>query len=130
MRTPESRPIKIAIVVGTALALAMLADIACEPRAHAEPLAGCETVPWGFLGSQQRSICDSTLHRDGSWTRARVIGVPAHYVPFNCFTSYSRYSSNSSCSGGYFQPYVEVSSDVYPVTPDTVLPDEPGHLDR
>src|SRR5947209_5417895 len=51
----------------------------------------CQAVPWGFLGSQVRAICDGPIQPDGSWMRHRVQGVPAHY----------EYPS-SSCSGGSY----------------------------
>ncbi|WP_449560740.1 CDGP domain-containing protein [Mycolicibacterium mageritense] len=76
-----------AVVIGAA-------TMVFAPSAGAAP--GCESVPWGFLGSQVRTLCDGPMMADGSWMRARVIWVPAHQVPFTC--SYSRYSS--SCSGG------------------------------
>lgn len=99
-------------------------SIGFAARAKAEPVSGCESAPWGFLGSQVRGICDGMIQADGGWNRARVIMVPAHQVPFRC--TYSRYSS--SCSGGYFVDDRIISTEVYPVYPETVLPDEPGHL--
>lgn len=99
------------------------------PEAHAEPVSGCQSVPWGFLGlTQQRQICDGMINPDGGWNRARVILVPAHYVPFTRSTYGGRYYSSTSCSGGYPVGDRIISSEVYPVYPDTVLPDEPGHL--
>lgn len=100
--------------------------------AHADPgYPQCQTVPWGFLGGQNRTICDGPVRADGSWTRGRIIWVRAHYVPMSgstsCFgTSYI--SCNTSTWGGYYQPYLETDNESYPVTADTVLPDEPGHL--
>jgi hypothetical protein len=98
---------------------------AAESCAKADPGApDCETIPWGFLGSQARTICDGPVLNDGSWQRARVIWVPAHQVPLIC--THSSYSSY--CSGGYFVDAKVVDTDRYPVNPNTVLPDEPGHL--
>jgi hypothetical protein len=88
----------------------------------------CQEQPWGFLGSMVRAICDGPIQPDGSWMRHRVIGVPAHY----------EYPS-SSCSGGVYSSYctyypggwvdeVDTDNEIYPVTLETVLPDEPGHL--
>lgn len=97
--------------------------------AHADP--GCILQPWGFLGGQQRILCDDPVRGDGSWMRHRVVAVPAHNVPYNCFSSggyYGYYGGYTSCSGGYFQPYTERDNEWYLVTPDTVLPDEPGHI--
>lgn len=98
------------------------ATVIFAPPASAKP--GCDSVPWGFFASQVRTLCDGPMRPDGSWSRARVIWVPAHQVPFTC--SYGRYSS--SCTGGYFVDDSVVSAEEYPVTPETVLPDEPGYL--
>lgn len=106
----------------TAAAVTVAATMMCAPSASAAP--GCESVPWGFLGSQLRTLCDGPMLADGSWMRARVVWVPAHQVPFRC--TYSRYSS--SCSGGYFVDDSVISAEEYPVRPETVLPDEPGYL--
>lgn len=108
------------MATGATIAAAML--VAEPPEASADP--GCETVPWGFLWSQRRTICDGPILPDGSWNRARIVWVPAHRVPFRC--TYGTYSS--TCSGGYFVPTTNVSEEVYPVRPETVLGDEPGHL--
>lgn len=88
--------------------------------------ANCQTDRWGFMGSQRRTLCDGPVSPDGSWMRERTIWVPAHYTPSTC---YSFGSSGTSCSTGYLVDQREVSSEVYPVRPDTVLSDEPGHLD-
>lgn len=98
------------------------AAVAVAPNANATP--GCESIPWGFLASQVRTLCDGPIQADGSWMRTRVIWVPAHQVPFRC--TYGTYSS--SCTGGYFVDDSIVSSERYPVRPETVLPDEPGYL--
>ena len=93
--------------------------------AHAD--ANCKTEPWGFLGSQRRTLCDGPISSDGSWSRERTIWVPAHRTSSYC--SGSLRDSYSFCSGGYFVDQHMVSNETYPVRPDTVLPDEPGHLD-
>lgn len=103
------------IAVASALALPMPA-----PTASAEP--GCETVLWGFLGPQRRTLCDQP-RRGAQWTRLRVIWTPAHQVPMTCSGRYY-----VTCWGGYFVGQSEQSRETYPVTDDTVLPDEPGYL--
>lgn len=85
----------------------------------------CRTDPWGFLGSQRRTLCDSPQRADGSWERLRVIWTPAHTTPINC---YGRYYI--SCWGGDFVGEQVNSTEKYPVTVATVLPDEPQHLVR
>ena len=104
--------------------VAAAAAIACAPQANADINPGCESVPWGFLGSQTRSICDGPMMADGSWTRFRMIWIPAHQVPIR--TSCSTYSCTTS--GGYYQPDQFFSKEKYPVRAETVLPDEPGWL--
>lgn len=98
--------------------------LANPPRAQADPGVGCQTVVWGFLASQRRTLCDGPIFADGSWNRARVVWTPAHQVPINCYGGYW----STSCSGGYFVSERVNSSETYPVTPATVLPDEPGHI--
>ena len=93
-------------------------------EAKAAPGVGCETIRWGFLGAQRRTVCDTPRRPDGSWTRAREIWTPAGWVRGGCsFGSYY-----SSCSDGYYQPRGLVAYEEYPVTDGTVLSDEPGWL--
>jgi hypothetical protein len=96
---------------------------------HAGPT--CKTEPFGFLGSQRRTLCDGPISSDGSWSRERTIWVPAHYSTPICTSSGGSfsYSSYANCYGGYMVNERLVSNETYPVRPDTVLPDEPGHLD-
>ena len=126
-------------MAGALLAAAFAATAAgFAATAHADdsppvPTAGiCKTEPWGFLGSQRRTLCDGPIAKDGGWSRQRTIWVPAHYTTPTC-TSYGgssrSWSSSTSCTGGYFVNQRLVSDETYPVRPDTVLPDEPGHLD-
>lgn len=101
------------LILGAALAFSI------PPKAQAEDGIGCETILWGFLGSQRRTLCDGPIQADGSWVRVRVIWWPERWVPVSC----SRYS----CWGGY---WIEEGGnrEAYIVRPETVLPDEPGHL--
>jgi hypothetical protein len=94
--------------------------------AHAD--AGCKIERWGFLGSQLRTLCDGPVSSDGSWSRHRIIVVPAHYSTPICTSGGGSYSSYTHCSGGYLIRERLVSDDTYPVRPETVLHDEPGHL--
>lgn len=89
------------------------------PVARADDGIGCQTVLWGFLGSQRRTICDGPILADGSWLRARTIWWPERWIPLSC----GRYS----CWGGYWQD-AGGNREVYSVNPGNVLPDEPGHL--
>ena len=94
--------------------------------AAAAPAVNCKTDPWGFLGSQRRTLCDGPISHDGSWSRERTIWAPAHYTSRICSSLGS--DLYSSCYGGYFVDERLISDETYPVRPDTVLPDEPGHL--
>ncbi len=106
--------------------------------AHADdnppvPTTGnCKTEPWGFLGSQRRTLCDGPISADGSWSRTRTFWAPAHYTPRFCTSRSSGSSWSSSyenCSGGYFVDQRLFGNETYRVRPETVLGDEPGHLD-
>lgn len=81
---------------------------------------GCETVHWGFLGSQRRTVCDDVRRPDGSWNREREIWVPAGMVGGWC-TEYG-------CTLPYYRDRATVAYEEYPVTDATVLGDEPGWL--
>lgn len=105
-----------AVLAGTGIAWSGHADAAAS--------VGCETIHWGFLGSQRRTICDTPKRPDGSWTRVREIWVPAGYVPR------STYCGTYSCtsSGGYYRERGTVAYEEYVVFDHNVLPDEPGWL--
>ncbi|WDE67681.1 transmembrane protein [Mycobacterium phage RitVan] len=89
----------------------------------------CLTQFWLIpFQSNTRTICDGPIQPDGSWQRAREFWSPAYTAP-----------ARSSCSGGYryssctyyperFVPRKSAGVEVYPVRPETVLPDEPGHI--
>jgi hypothetical protein len=118
-------------ITATAVGLAAAAHADDAPSlggpAHVGP--DCQTDPWGFLGSQRRTLCDGPISSDGSWSRERTIWAPAHYsTPICSYRGGSSSSSYTSCSGGYFVNERLIGNETYPVRPDTVLPDEPGHL--
>jgi hypothetical protein len=116
----------------TAAAIGLAATSLADTGQPAPNFAGpgqtggaCKTEPFGFLGSQRRTLCDGPIAGDGSWSRERTIWVPAHRTSYSCT---SRNDSYGSCYGGYFVDERLISNETYPVRPDTVLPDEPGHL--
>lgn len=113
-------------VVVAMILLLIPAGLWLAPLGHADP--GCEQIPWGFLGSQQRVICDGPLRPDGSWERERVIGVPAHYrnATSTCYSG--SYSSNCTFYPAGWVDQQTVEDTTYVVFPDNVLPNEPGHL--
>ena len=92
------------------------------------PAVNCKTEPFGLLGSQRRTLCDGPIAHDGSWSRTRTIWVPAHYTPGMCYGGSYNWRL-AVCDSGRFVDQREISNDTYPVRPETVLPDEPGHLD-
>ena len=126
------------LVMGlTATAVGLAAAGHADDGASTPDLAGavhtgpaCKTEPFGLLGSQRRTLCDGPISSDGSWSRERTIWAPGHYSTPICTSrggSFS-YSSYSSCYGGYMVNERLISNETYPVRPDTVLLDEPGHL--
>ncbi len=45
---------------------------------------GCETVHWGFFGSDRRQICDGAKQADGTWQRTRTVYTPSYVKPLSC----------------------------------------------
>jgi hypothetical protein len=91
-------------------------------------MPNCDAVPWGLFASQKRVLCDSPIRGDGSWMRRRIEYIPAHYVNPSSSCYSGSYSSNCTYyPGGYVDDIIK-DDETYPVNPDTVLPDEPGHL--
>ncbi|AIW02932.1 hypothetical protein PBI_LARENN_37 [Mycobacterium phage Larenn] len=120
-------------ITSTIAALAIGASI-LAPTAQADELAwpsdydpGCDNIRWGFLGSQVRTICDGPRRPDGSWTRGRLISVPAHTRP-----------AKTTCSGTYsvtctYYEARDVDMKIiekvhYDVTDATIPEGEPGYL--
>lgn len=103
------------------------ATLIVAPPASALP-PGCISQPWGFLGSQTRQICDGPLAADGSWMRHRVIGRPKYYRNATTQCSTDRYSSTCTYYPAGWVDQVIAEDDIYPVTPETVLPNEPGWI--
>ena len=86
---------------------------------------GCVSQFWMVgLRATTRTICDGPIQADGSWRRAREFYAPAFVA-----AGYSNCYGYGYCS---FMPPREVAEysrqEVYTVTVDTVLPDEPGHI--
>lgn len=107
--------VALALVFGTVFGLGMV----YIARAGATP-SNCQDDLWWTLQATRRLLCDGPISEDGSWMRRRQMYTPEHYVPFTCY----RYS----CSGGYHVDLNIASDEIYPVRPETVLPDEPGHI--
>ena len=112
---------KLIIGALTALAVAGLAPVA---PANAAYDYGCESIRWGFLATQWRTICDGPRRPDGSWERERRIWVPAGYVPRSTYCG--TYSCSSS--GGYYRQESTTGYERYVVFDHNVVPGEPGWL--
>lgn len=108
---------------------ASIAGAAPASADDSNPISGCESVPIFGLNPQIRKICDRPIQPDGSWERLRQFVNP-QYV-------------HSSCGGVYYPggncpPWMQ--NDTIPagfgeivtyfLTPETVPPGEPGHLDN
>lgn len=108
--------------------LSMLSAAALLLAPTSQSLPGnCVQQPWWYgnaLRQTTRTLCDGPITADGSWMRARNFYANAYYVPFTC--SWSAYGGY--CSGGYWMPVFDTGVETYRVDPDTVLPDEPGHI--
>jgi hypothetical protein len=126
------RRIMAGALLATALSTTAVGFAATSHAQYGAPTtANCKTDLWGFLGSQRRTLCDGPISADGSWSRERTIWQPAGFSTSSCYGGGyggGRWSSGHYCSGGYFTPERQISNETYPVRPDTVLPDEPGHL--
>ena len=106
-----------AIVVGGILAGA---------PAKADYTPGCVSQPWLYgLRMTTRTICDGPINGDGGWLRARAFHADSFYSALVCTGGAGTYVTY--CTGGTWQPALD-KRETYPVTPDTVLPDEPGHI--
>ncbi|QFG11493.1 hypothetical protein I5G87_gp69 [Mycobacterium phage Ekdilam] len=115
-------------ILATLGAAVAASGIALAPVSHADAYdPGCKVDRWGFLGSSRRLICDGPIQPDGSWMRSREFYIPAHRKPLRTTCSGS-YSVTCTTTGGYFQEEVSDGIEVYRVTPETLLGDEPPHL--
>ena len=111
------------LIVGALAAISIALGVAPPASAYGYD-AGCETIRWGFLGSQWRTVCDGPRRPDGSWERERRIWTPAGYVPRSTYCG--TYSCSSS--GGYYREESTMGYERYVVFDVNVLPDEPGWL--
>jgi hypothetical protein len=116
-----------------ALTLALGAALAAPGLAAADPgygfPANCDTVPIGFFKAKLRTVCDTPVRPDGSWSRKRVFWIPAHHVDAQSDCTSGSYSSHCTFTEAHdVDDTVVDGPDEYVVFPDNVLPDEPGHL--
>lgn len=100
--------------------------VVMAPPAGADT-GGCVSQPWwyGSVGRMTtRTICDGPQQVDGSWRRCREFYAAAYTAP-GYWTSYG-------WGGSYYPPRAVPefrTVECYPVTPATVLPDEPEWVD-
>lgn len=110
-------------IKAAAAAVAVAWSMVSAPAAQALP-ANCQSQYWllgGLLGrGTQRVICDGPIKPDGSWMRSRAFYASAMMVT-NCgsYTCWTRALPELNADN---------TEEIYPVTPETVLPDEPGHI--
>lgn len=124
--TPPSR-LRWSILLLIALLLALVLAVGIPATSKAAP-NGCETIRWGFLGSERRTVCDGPVQPDGTWQRTRTFWTPAYRVPAQCSTYGGLYYANTTCYPARLVSERLIGTETYPVTNQTVLPDEPGHL--
>ena len=101
-----------------------------DPGLTPGPAMGCETIHWGAFGMDRRKVCDGPQQPDGSWQRTRTIWTPASSFATSCSEhNYTLGEPNTpvSCGRTYYPESIS-NQESYPVTPATVLPDEPGWL--
>lgn len=110
--------------MGVAALLCAAVSTLAAPNASANAGVGCETIRWGFLGTQLRTICDGPRQADGTWMRERRVWHPAGYMPARSYCG----SYSCSYSEGYYYPETTSAYEMYPVTDSNVLGDEPGWL--
>jgi hypothetical protein len=101
-----TRRIAAGAVLAAAPALIAL-GVPAASHADTNPGMGCETIHWGFLGSDRRQICDGPKQADGTWQRTRTIFTPAYVKPFSC-------TSSPDWSLGHFSPAPGPSPDPDP----------------
>jgi hypothetical protein len=119
---------RLSRIIAAGATTLLVAGMAIAPVAKADLPANCNISPFGVLRLKTRAICDGPIQPDGSWMRRRIILIPAHYVnPSSSCSSGSYYSNCTYYPGGWVDDQI-FGDETYPVRPDTVLPDEPGHL--
>lgn len=123
LRTVALSALIAASIVAALFCVGQLAQAKADP-----PPPNCAQQYWlygGLFGrGTTRTICDGPVQADGSWERRRNFYDDERYVPMTC--SWGRYGG--SCNGGYWLKEFDTGVETYIVTPETVLPDEPGHL--
>jgi hypothetical protein len=120
------------MIKSLALALATAAAgaaVITAPTAAAEP--GCVTQPWWrgeIMRMTTRILCDGPMRPDGSWLRVRSFVAPS-YVANGYSSCYGgRYYSSCTYTSPRVVPAYDSGQEFYTVTPETVLPDEPGYI--
>ena len=107
------------------LAAGLLVAAGCAAPSAGADAPSCTTQFWmiGLRGTH-RTLCDGPLAADGSWMRSRAFTAPS-FIADGISVCYS--SSYCTFSLPHRVPAYDVR-DTYRVTPETVLPDEPGYL--
>ena len=115
---------KRSIKAGAAVVAALLGAGVTAPVASALP-PNCTQQFWMIgLRKGQRTICDGPQAADGSWLRGRSFNAPAFIAD-----GYSVCYGYGFCTFTAPKQVAAIDQlETYRVTPDTVLPDEPGYI--
>ena len=84
-----------------ALLFAIGAVIGAAPAVADTGHPNCQTDAIGIFKAKQRTVCDTPIRPDGSWSRERVFWIPAHQVPTTTTCS-GEYSVTCSTYDGYW----------------------------
>ena len=125
MRPRKIRLLAIAACVGAGIGAA---TVISAGEAHADT-PGCVSQFWMYgLRGTTRTICDGPIKADGSWQRGRQFYARSYIAAGNSYCYGSGYYSSCSYTPPRQVPEFDLR-DFYAVTVDTVLPDEPGHIE-
>ncbi|MDM3950383.1 CDGP domain-containing protein [Mycobacteroides abscessus] len=121
---------KIAALAAATAAIA--ATIFGTAPAQADPLPpGCEQVPIFGLNPQVRKICDGPIQQGPNgpwWSRSRQFWSPQYRRSSCGGTNYQGGCSRDRQDERDVTPASEGDIERYIVTPETIPPGEPGHL--
>ena len=98
--------------------------MAASAKATYQP--GCVTQKWMIgLRMGTRTLCDGPIFANGSWNRERQFNARS-FIADGVSVCYGY----GVCTYSLPREIPEIATkEFYVVTPETVLPDEPGHID-
>lgn len=131
MRTYHHRTVRraVAVLAASAALLGTGAGYAATAKADAPAGTVCVTDSgFWFLKGTRRTLCDTGIRADGSWTRYREFWTPSYYRNASSSCYGGAYYSNCTFTPGGVVPLKSNGVEEYVVFPTNVLPDEPGHI--